>query len=112
MALIREIVQQAMTTGYLNLDAEDKLQQLLKSNYDLEDFNAFMSLQWAIMDGHVKQESLELLRKKYFSNTRKTKSGNNTTSQHTLKCESAAQAFNQMTLRGCLKSCRGEAFGG
>ncbi|MGK7873604.1 MAG: hypothetical protein AB4426_09925 [Xenococcaceae cyanobacterium] len=67
MALIREIVQQAMTTGYLNMEAEEKLQQLLSSKYDLEDFNAFMSLQWAVMDGHVKQESLELLRREYLS---------------------------------------------
>ncbi|NJK73873.1 MAG: hypothetical protein HC786_12270 [Richelia sp. CSU_2_1] len=58
--LIREVVQQAITAGYLSLEAENQMQQLFASaKCDLEDLNAFMSLQLASMAGRVKQESLE-----------------------------------------------------
>lgn len=62
MVLIREVVQQALKTGYLSMDAENQLRQLLSRKYDLEDFNAFMTLQQAAMSGYVKQESRERLR--------------------------------------------------
>ncbi|MEC4812043.1 MAG: hypothetical protein SAK29_01985 [Scytonema sp. PMC 1069.18] len=60
MVLIREIVQQAIKTGYLTVSAEERLRQLLRTKYDLEDFNAFMTLQEAAMTGRVRQESREL----------------------------------------------------
>ncbi len=60
MILIRNIVQQALTTSYLTVEAEDQLRQLLQTKYDREDFNAFMRLQQAAMSGQVKQESREL----------------------------------------------------
>lgn len=59
MALIRELVQKALKTGYLTLEAEEQLRQLLTTQYDLEDLNAFMMLQEAAMAGRVKQESRE-----------------------------------------------------
>jgi hypothetical protein len=60
--LIREVVQQAIAVGYLSLEAENQMQQLFASaKCDLEDLNAFMSLQLAAMAGRVKQESLELI---------------------------------------------------
>lgn len=59
--LIREVVKQALTTGYLTIEAEDKLRIMLKNKYELEDFEAFISLQQAAMLGLVKQESRELL---------------------------------------------------
>lgn len=63
MKLIRQIVNQALTTGYLTLEAEDRLRLLLQqSKYDREDFNAFMALQKEAMEGRVKQESRELHR--------------------------------------------------
>jgi hypothetical protein len=62
MLLIRDVVQQALTTGYLTVTAEERLRQLLKVKYDLEDLNAFMSLQQAAMAGFVRQESRELTR--------------------------------------------------
>ena len=55
-------MQQALTTGYLDVEAEEQLRQLLKTKYDLEDLNAFMTLQSAAMMGQVKQESRERLR--------------------------------------------------
>lgn len=61
MGLIREIVQQAMTSGYLTTTAEDRLRLLLQTKYDSDDLNAFMRLQEATMIGQVKQESRELL---------------------------------------------------
>lgn len=59
MALIRELVQKTLRTGYLTIEAEEQLRQLLTTRYDLEDLNAFMALQEAAMAGRVKQESRE-----------------------------------------------------
>lgn len=60
--LIREVVQQAIASGYLSLEAENQMQQIFASaKCDLEDLNAFMSLQLASMAGRVKRESLELI---------------------------------------------------
>ncbi|MBN3926006.1 hypothetical protein [Nostoc sp. NMS4] len=57
MALIKEIVQQALNTGYLSVVAEDQLRSQLQSNYDSEDLDAWIILQRAIAAGGVKQES-------------------------------------------------------
>ncbi len=62
MALIRDLVQKALSTGYLTLEAEEQLRVLLTNRYDLEDLKAFMSLQEAAMTGQVKQESRERLK--------------------------------------------------
>ncbi|MDJ0902023.1 MAG: hypothetical protein QNJ55_24800 [Xenococcus sp. MO_188.B8] len=59
MQLIREVVQQALNTGYLTLEAEDSLRSMLKHKYEIEDFEAFIQLQQAAMMGEVKQESRE-----------------------------------------------------
>jgi DNA repair ATPase RecN len=60
MNLIREIVQQALSTGYLTISAENQLRQLLRTKYEREDLDAFMRLQLAAMSGQVRQESREL----------------------------------------------------
>ncbi|MBD3561414.1 hypothetical protein H6S82_21600, partial [Planktothrix sp. FACHB-1355] len=62
-----EVVQQALTTGYLTLAAEEQLRQLLQKRYDIEDLDAFMMLQQAAVAGRVKQESRELIKNNYFS---------------------------------------------
>ena len=62
MVLIRDVVQQAITTGYLTVSAEERLRQLLRTKYDLEDLNAFMALQEAAIAGRVRQESRETRR--------------------------------------------------
>ncbi|MBE9198239.1 MULTISPECIES: hypothetical protein [unclassified Nodularia (in: cyanobacteria)] len=59
MTRIRDLVQQALATSYLSVEAENQLRHLLTTQYDLEDFNAFMTLQEAAMNGKVKQESRE-----------------------------------------------------
>jgi hypothetical protein len=59
MNRIRDVVQKALATGYLTMEAENQLRKLLTTQYDLEDFNAFMTLQQAAMTGKVKQESRE-----------------------------------------------------
>jgi hypothetical protein len=59
MTRIRDVVQQAIITGYLTVEAENQLRHLLTTHYDLDDLNAFMSLQEAAMNGRVKQESRE-----------------------------------------------------
>ena len=61
MILIREVVEEALTTGSLTVVAEDQLSVMFaKRNYDLEDMNALMSLQLATIAGNVKQESQAL----------------------------------------------------
>jgi hypothetical protein len=63
MTIIREVVQQALKTGYLTQNAENQLRLILTTTeYDLEDMNAFMNLQLAAIAGLVKQESRELTR--------------------------------------------------
>jgi hypothetical protein len=61
MIRIREIVQHTLATGYLTVEAEDQLRQLLLTKYDWEDFRAFIRLQQEAMEGRVKQQSRELL---------------------------------------------------
>jgi hypothetical protein len=61
MLLIRNVVQEALSTGYLTLEAEDQLRQMLAKKYDPEDLRAFMRLQQAAMAGQVKQQSRELV---------------------------------------------------
>lgn len=65
MALIQELVSKALKTGYLTIEAENQLRQLLTERYDLEDFNAFMNLQEAAMTGKVKQESRQLYSQRF-----------------------------------------------
>jgi hypothetical protein len=57
--LIREVVEQAIATGYLSVAAEEHLRKLLKTKYDIEDFEAFMNLQEAASLGRIRQESRE-----------------------------------------------------
>jgi hypothetical protein len=61
MNLIRDIVKQALDTGYLTLEAEDRLRAMLQNKYGSEDLNAFMLLQNAAMTGRVRQQSRELI---------------------------------------------------
>ncbi|NEP12848.1 MAG: hypothetical protein F6K14_22125 [Symploca sp. SIO2C1] len=61
MLLIRNVVQQAISTGYLTVEAEEQLRKLLAQKNAPEDLKAFMVLQEAAMMGQVKQQSRELL---------------------------------------------------
>lgn len=61
MSMISEVVDQALKTGYLSIQAEEKLRLLLSSKYDKKDFSAFMSLQRAAMAGLVEQESRSIM---------------------------------------------------
>jgi 3-hydroxymyristoyl/3-hydroxydecanoyl-(acyl carrier protein) dehydratase len=61
MLLIRHVVNQALSSGYLTLEAEEQLRQMLARKYDSEDLSAFMTLQQAAMKGQVKQQSREQL---------------------------------------------------
>ncbi len=60
MKMIRDVVEEALTKGYLTIEAEDSLRVMLQSKYELEDLEAFIDLQQAAMLGIVKQESREL----------------------------------------------------
>jgi phage I-like protein len=54
---IRDIVRQALATGRLTIEAEDRLRQLLRQKNSVEDLKAFMHLQRAARAGLVEQES-------------------------------------------------------
>ncbi|MGB3694783.1 MAG: hypothetical protein WA896_11160 [Spirulinaceae cyanobacterium] len=58
---MREIIQQALNSGYLTIEDENRLRQFLAQKYDYQDFLAFMTLQQAAMEGKVKQESREVV---------------------------------------------------
>lgn len=62
MMLIRDIVQKALATNYLTVEAEEQLRLLLRTKYEIEDLKAFMQLQQAAMEGHVRQESRLLIK--------------------------------------------------
>jgi metal-dependent amidase/aminoacylase/carboxypeptidase family protein len=57
MVFMKEIAQQALSTGYLSIAAQNQMQLLLQSNYDSDDLDAFIILQRAVVAGDVKQES-------------------------------------------------------
>ena len=61
MLLIRQVVQQALATKYLSVEAEALLRQLLRTKYDAEDLKAFFKLQQAAMEGSIRQQSRELI---------------------------------------------------
>jgi hypothetical protein len=67
MAEIRDLALQAIKTGYLTLEAEEKLRYLMSHHYGQEDFLAFMRLQEAAMQGRVTQESRERLKRRHLS---------------------------------------------
>lgn len=60
MITIQQIVQEAIATGCLSVIAENQLRQLLSTKYERDDLRAFIRLQYAAMDGLIKQESREL----------------------------------------------------
>jgi hypothetical protein len=60
MIFIKEIVQQALNTGYLSVAAQNQIRLLLQSDYDSEDLDAYIILQRAVVAGDVKQETLAI----------------------------------------------------
>ena len=63
MGVINELVEQAMQSGYLTLEAEEKLRKLVQTTkYGSEDFHAFVNLQIAAQEGRIRQESRDLLK--------------------------------------------------
>ncbi|MBP0018841.1 MAG: hypothetical protein J7647_14995 [Cyanobacteria bacterium SBLK] len=58
---IREIVRDAISTGYLTIEAEDRLRHCLQTKLDRDAIGAFFKLQQCVMEGLVKQQARELL---------------------------------------------------
>ena len=54
---MKEIVQQALKTGYLSIAAQNQIRLLLQSDYDSDDLDAYIILQRAVVAGDVKQEA-------------------------------------------------------
>lgn len=61
MSTIREIVYQVLQSGYLTVEAEEKMRQMFAVRYDLADIEALTRLQQATKSGRVKQQSRELV---------------------------------------------------
>ncbi|WP_013325356.1 hypothetical protein [Gloeothece verrucosa] len=61
MYYIRDVVKQALDTGYLTLEAEENLRRMLSKKYSEEDLEAFIALQQAAMSGLVRQQSREVM---------------------------------------------------
>ena len=61
MLTICEIVLQVLQSGYLTVEAEQQLQQLFATQYDMADIEALTRLQQAARYGLVKQQSRELV---------------------------------------------------
>jgi hypothetical protein len=60
MGVIDQLVQDTLTTGYLSLEVEKQLRYLLQmTKYSQKDFEAFINLQHAALDGLIRQESRE-----------------------------------------------------
>ncbi|MGB3402611.1 MAG: hypothetical protein WBA77_07960 [Microcoleaceae cyanobacterium] len=60
IGVIDQLVQDILTTGYLSLEVEKQLRYLLQmTKYSQKDFEAFIKLQHAALDGLIKQESRE-----------------------------------------------------
>ena len=59
MGVMSNIIQKSLKSGYLTIEDEERLRELLAQKYDYQDFLAFMTLQQAAMEGKVKQESRE-----------------------------------------------------
>ncbi|MGB3401736.1 MAG: hypothetical protein WBA77_03525 [Microcoleaceae cyanobacterium] len=73
MGCISEIVHQVLTSGYLSVEEENQLRQMLQTtHYGLEDMKAFIDLQIAALEGGICQESREIIaRKQVFSKNQK-----------------------------------------
>ncbi|BAY93354.1 MULTISPECIES: hypothetical protein [unclassified Tolypothrix] len=54
---MKEIVEQALTTGYLTIAAQNQIQSLLASDYDSDDLDAYIILQRAVVAGDVTKEA-------------------------------------------------------
>lgn len=60
IGVIDQLVQDILTTGYLSLEVEKQLRYLLQmTKYSQKDFEAFIQLQHAALDGLIRQESRE-----------------------------------------------------
>ncbi|VXD23348.1 conserved hypothetical protein [Planktothrix serta PCC 8927] len=63
MGAIHKLVNQTLEQGYLTQKVEAELRELLQTTkYSQDDFEAFIRLQNAAIDGLVKQESREQLK--------------------------------------------------
>lgn len=61
MSMISEIVYQVIQSGYLTVEAEEKMRQLFANGYNVEDIEALTLLQQAARSGRVKQQSREFV---------------------------------------------------
>lgn len=59
MNQLRNILKQALECGYLTVEAEEQLRQILADKYDPEDLENFLILQESLSTGKVKQQSRE-----------------------------------------------------
>ncbi|NDJ20747.1 hypothetical protein GS682_03625 [Nostoc sp. B(2019)] len=95
MVLIKEIAQEALSTGYLSVVAEDQMRVLIQTNYDSEDLDAWIILQRAVVAGDVKQESR---RKKASLSSKGKNASSNLKLAYQIAAEIAGAAAMALTL--------------
>lgn len=74
MIVIKEIVKQALATGYLSVKDQNQIHILLQTNYDSEDIDALIILQRSVIAGKIQQESRR--QNKYCSSVEQNSSSN------------------------------------
>jgi hypothetical protein len=62
MNLISQVVKNALSSGYLTVEAEDILRRLYDVGYSLEDITALSMLQRGVLSGQIKRLSQETQR--------------------------------------------------
>lgn len=55
--MIRQLIQQVLSSGYLSADTEAKLALLFQGSCSVSELDTLMDLQHAVMSGYVKRES-------------------------------------------------------
>ncbi|WP_199249041.1 hypothetical protein [[Phormidium] sp. ETS-05] len=56
--MIRKLVQKIVQKGYLSGQMEEEIRQMFEAGCNLEDIDALIDLQYAVMSGQVKRESI------------------------------------------------------
>lgn len=64
--MIRQLVQQVFVTGVLSTTTETLIRQRFNEGCDLDELDALIDLQQAVMFGHVKRESTLIYKPEHF----------------------------------------------
>lgn len=69
--MICKVVQKVVQKGYLSCQMEAEIRQMFEAGCNLEDIDALMDLQYAVMSGQVKRESISQKPRCFYSHPSK-----------------------------------------